>query len=188
MTEITETVIFNDATRAYAGEKGHTSQLLRIAPDGWTFEFSIYRRRQRNKNGGCTTRIWLMQRFFESGFWHRGRITVEALEHIRSLHDEPEAQIIFCGELLTLAKQQTRGFESPLAAWKLTLLRAIKPQACRDAYKAVSRAIRQMPNDEPVEAPEALLQYRDWALANLTPESLPPAWADRLRKAQEQSE
>lgn len=88
----------------------HTTQLMRLKTD--EFEFSIYKRRQAAKGRrSCTTRVWLLKRFFATGLLLKGRITALALEELEPLAEADK--LTRCEELLANAKQRSTMRETP---------------------------------------------------------------------------
>lgn len=94
----------------YMGNLGHTEQIDRIKGEG--YEFSIYRKRQAAKGRrSCSTRIWLIKRFYETGLLLKGRITAMALEELEPLTDTEK--LTWCEALLRDARQRSTGHETP---------------------------------------------------------------------------
>lgn len=83
----------------------HTTQLLRLVQSD--HEFSVFKSRRPKKTTGCTTRIVLVKRHYETGKLVRTRITTELLEAIRSHHNEPEAQRALCESLIGTRRTST---------------------------------------------------------------------------------
>lgn len=93
---------------------GHTEQLMRVVSADVSYEFSIYRVRQRNKKSGSTTRIWMIRRVFANGLLIKTRITKFAFEVIESL--KWSERLEYCEKLSREAKRKTIVYEKSEAA------------------------------------------------------------------------